>query len=178
MIKLKDILNEDLFTSSLKMKPYEKLIVSAVIEFMRKTFGFNSKIIVKKKEKHGLLGDITLNDNSLNKDKFYLHFNSNATFPTIIKSLLHELTHVKQVAKGELKPSSDYKSLLWKNNPIISVKDYNKMGKTDFQGYKKMPWETEAYENMKKLYNPFLKSKYWTSLKGKDANLDYIIDNI
>ena len=66
MIKLKDLLGEGLFTSNLKMKSHEKLLVSGVIEFMRKKFGFKSKIIVKKKENSALLGDISLNDNSLN----------------------------------------------------------------------------------------------------------------
>lgn len=48
MIKLIDLLSENLFQTSLKMKPYEKLIVGA---------------------QTGLLGDITLNDNSLKKGK-------------------------------------------------------------------------------------------------------------
>jgi hypothetical protein len=31
---------------------------------------------------------------------------------------------------------------------------------------------------MMNLYSTFINSKYWKNLKGKDVNLDYIIDNI
>lgn len=178
MIKLKDLLGEGLFTSNLKMKSHEKLLVSGVIEFMRKKFGFKSKIIVKKKENSALLGDISLNDNSLNKDKFYLHFNPNMSYKMIIQSLIHELTHVKQVSKKELKPTNDYKHLLWKGKEIISVKDYKTMGKKDVSGYKKLPWEKEAYVNSKNLYKPFINSTEWKSLKGKDDTLDFIVKEI
>lgn len=175
MIKLQTLLNEDIFGSSLKLKTYEKLIVGAVINFMKKKFGFNSKIIVKKKDKIDLLGDISLNDNSLNKDKFYLHFNPNQSYAMMIQSLIHELTHVKQVAKGELKPTSDYKNIMWKGKVIISVKDYKKQ---DFAKYKNIIWEKEAYSNMEKLYKVFLNSDEWKSLQGKDSQLDYIIKEI
>ena len=95
----------------------------------------------------------------------------------MIKSLIHELTHIKQISNKELKPSDDYKNVIWKKNFILSVKDYNKASK-NFNDYKKLPWEKEAYDNMDKLYNPFIKSKYWTDLKGKNTTLDYIIDDI
>ena len=170
-------LYEDLFQTSLKMKYHEKLIVNAVILFMKSKLGFEAKITVKKKDSKTLIGDVILNDNSLNKNKFTLHFTPNQSYPEIIKSLIHELTHSKQISKKELKPSDDYKSLIWKNDYTLSVKDYKKTGK-NFGDYKKLPWEKEAYANMDKLYSPFLKSKYWTELKGKDTNLDFIIDNI
>ena len=49
MIKFKDIITEDLFGTSLKMKPHENMMVKSVIAFMTDTFNFNPKIIVKKK---------------------------------------------------------------------------------------------------------------------------------
>ena len=65
MIRLKSIINEDLFGSSLKMKPHEALMVKSVVSFMMDKYGFNAKIIVKKKEKAGMIGDISLNSNSV-----------------------------------------------------------------------------------------------------------------
>jgi hypothetical protein len=50
--------------------------------------------------------------------------------------------------------------------------------KSDIASYVKLPWEMEADTNMKNLYSTFINSKYWKDLKGKDATLDYIIDNI
>lgn len=169
---------EGLFTSDNALKPYEKLLIGSIIEFMRGKYGINSKIIVKKKESRGTYGDIVLNDNTLNKDKFYLHFNPNASYSFIIHSIIHELIHVKQISKGELRPSPDYKELLWKGKSVISVSDYKKFQRKNFNEYKKLPWEAEAYGGMKPLYREFLKSKQFQSLKGKDENLDNIISNL
>ena len=179
MIKLKDIVNEDLFGSTNKMKKHEALLISAIVEFMKKKYNLTSKIIIKKKEKKGMFGDVVLNDNSINKNKFYLHYNPNAYHPIMIQSLIHELIHVKQISKKELQPSSDYKSLMWKKKEYITVRDYNKLMKKGFSPeYKKLPWENEAYSKMKSLYKPFLNSPEYKNLKGKDKTLDYIIDNI
>ena len=59
MIKLKSILNEDLFGTSLKLKSYEALIVKSVVSFMMDKYNFKAKIIVKKKDKAGMIGDIS-----------------------------------------------------------------------------------------------------------------------
>jgi hypothetical protein len=170
------ILNENILVKDNKIKTYEKIIIDSVIEFMKIKLKFDAKIIVKKKQSTNLLGDIQLNYNSINNNKFTLHFNSNQGFNQVIKSLIHELTHIKQVSNGELKPSDDYKSVIWKENFIISVKEYYKLGK-NIEEYKKIPWETEAYDNMGVLYDDYINSKYWKDLKGIDYNLDFIIDN-
>jgi hypothetical protein len=178
MIKLTHILNEDLFGTSLKLKPYEKLIVNSMILFMMDMYKFKAKIIVKKKEKAGWIGDISLSDNSVNNNKFYLNYNPNQSYTMILQSLIHELIHVKQVAKKELLPNKDYTAILWNGDEYIKVSEYNKLMKTNIAGYVKLPWEVEAITAMKQLYPKFVSSKYWLGLKGKDATLDYIIDNI
>lgn len=178
MIGLKKLLIEDIFGTSLKLKPYEKLIVSSVISFMMDKYKFNAKIIVKKKDNNRLIGDISLSDTSVNGNKFYLHFNPNQSYPFIIKALIHELIHVKQVSKNELLPNKDYTAILWKGDEYIKAKDYNKLMKSNVAEYNKLPWEVEANNAMKDLYTPFINSKYWKELKGKDTNLDYIIDSM
>ena len=109
---MKRIIDEDLFSGNLKMKPYEKLIANAVIDFMKSKLGFTAKIIVKKKERNDRIGDVVFNDNSLNNNKFYLHFNPNQSIALIIKALIHELTHVKQISRKELNWSDDYKTIV------------------------------------------------------------------
>ena len=169
-------LNEDLFGTSLKLKPYETLMVKSVVAFMMDKFNFKAKIIVKKKEKAGMIGDISLNSNSVDGNKFYLHFNPNQSYKRIIQSMIHELTHVKQVSKNELLPNKDYTAILWKGKEYIGAKEYGRLMKTDVASYVKLPWEVEANSNMTSLYPQFIKSKYWLELKGKDDTLDYIIN--
>jgi hypothetical protein len=114
----------------------------------------------------------------------------------IIKNLLHEnlkkdkivedlfssdskLTHVKQVSNGELGVSEDWKSIVWGDNYEVSVSDYKKIMK-NFNEYKELPWEKEAYNNMwdETLRDELYASSYWNDLKGKDETLDFIIDNM
>ena len=172
-------LNEDIFRSDNTIKNYEKLIIDAVVNFIKHEWDFDAKIIVKKKQNSSLIGDISLNQNSVYNNKFTLHFNPNKTYLGIIKALIHELTHIRQVSKGELRPRSDWKGILWKDDYEISVLEYKKIMR-DFNKYKELPWEQEAYGNMldtsliEKLFN----SSYWKQLKGKDATLDFIVDNI
>lgn len=178
MISLVELLSEDMFHESNALKPYEKLIVGAVVAFMKDTYNFDAKIMVKKVNKVGLLGDVVLNDNSINKNKFTVQVASNQSIKFLLNSLIHELTHVKQISKGELRPSDDYKSLRWKGKHFITVKDYKSIGRVGIEKYKQLPWEAEAYGAAEKLDDSFLKSKYWTNLKGKDPIMDQIMDNI
>jgi hypothetical protein len=178
MIKLKNILSEDLFGTSLKMKPHETLMTKAVVEFMMDKYKFKAKIIIKKKDKTGMIGDISLSPNSVDGNKFYLHFNPNQSYKRMVQSMIHELTHVKQVSKGELLPNKDYTAILWKGKEYITAKDYGKLMKSNISEYVKLPWEVEANNNMIGLYSTFINSKYWKGLKGKDSTLDFIIDNI
>lgn len=172
-----DKISEDLFGTSLKLKLHEALIVKSVVSFMMDKFSFNAKIIVKKKPSVSMIGDISLSSTSVDGNKFYLHFNPNQSYERIIQTMIHELTHVKQVSKKELLPNKDYTAIMWKGKEYINVKDYNKLMKSNPSGYMKLPWEVEAITNMKSLYPQFKNSKYWKELKGKDATLDYVIAN-
>lgn len=176
---LNECLNEDIFKVDNSIKKYEKLIINAIILFLKEEWNFEADITVKKKRSNKFIGDIALNDNSIKKNKFNLTFDPNQTYLGIIKSLIHELTHVKQVSNGELKPREDYKAILWKDNYEISAKDYNKLT-NDYAKYNNLPWEKEAYKNMEdiSLRNKLFNSPYWLDLKGKDANVDFIIDNL
>lgn len=181
MIKLKTILSEDLFGTSLKLKPHETLMVKSVIAFMMDKLNFKAKIIVKKKESGMMIGDISLNDASVDGNRFYLHFNPNQSYERILQTMIHELTHVKQVSKNELLPNIYYDAILWKGKEFINVGDYNKLlkgaGRGDVVEYMKLPWEVEANKNMKTLYPQLKKSKYWLGLKGKNATLDFVFFN-
>lgn len=170
-------INENILVKDNKIKTYEKLLINSIISFMKTKLDFDANITVRKKYSTNLLGDIQINNNSVNNNTFTLYFNPNQGYNQVIKSLIHELTHIKQVSKGELKPSDDYKTIIWKDEFTISVKEYYKLGK-NVEEYKNVPWEAEAYSNMNIFYDEYLKSNLWKELKGIDHNLDFIIDNI
>lgn len=170
--------NKYVFKSSNSIKEYDKLIINAVILFFEQEWNFNADITVKTKQSNKYIGDISLNADSINNNKFTLNYNPNQSYTMIISSLIHELTHIKQVNKGELKASKDWKKIIWKNNYELSVKDYKSV--INYGKHKELPWENEAYKNQNdiSLREKFFKSPYWLGLKGKDATLDFIIDNM
>ena len=178
MRNLQYFIKEELFYQNKKMSKNDKLISDSVIEYMKRKLDFNPKhISVRKKFSDATIGDVVLSDNTLKKDKFTVHFNPDSSYIMILKALIHELTHVKQIHKKELRPDKDWQNLLWKDNYELSIRDYKKAGR-DFKVYSNLPWEKEAYGNANKMLDDFLKSKEWNSLKGKDETLDFIIDNI
>lgn len=178
-LKSKQKITEDIFSVDNSIKKHEKYIIEAVINFLKDEWDFNAKITVKKKQSNTLFGDVVLNTNSVVNNKFTLHFNPNQSYLEMIRSLIHELTHVKQISSGQLKPGANWKSLIWKNDYEISVSDYKKCMK-DFNKYKKLPWEAEAYDNMANttLRQKLFTSRHWTDLYGIDDTLDFIIDNL
>lgn len=179
MIKTyKQFVNE-LFETDLRVKPHEKLLIDAVINFFKNQWNFKAKVIVKKKDNDNQIGDISLSDAAVNRHKFTLHFNPNQSTLYLIKTLIHELTHINQVVKGELRPNDTWDKILWKDDFSITLKEFRKTTK-NFKEYSNLPWEVEAYKNQKdkSLLNKLLRSSYWKELKGKDATLDFIIDNL
>lgn len=146
MIKLTELLET--------ATPLDTLIIKSVVEFMKDYYSMNPNIIIKRKDNDKYLGDISLNNTSINKNKFIVHYNPNGPNEKRIRALLHELTHVKQVYKKELQPAPDWKSIYWKGKEYITVKAYNKISAAE---YIKLPWEVEADNNMKVLYPKFLK---------------------
>ena len=172
MIRLSTLIKE------VALKPYKKMIIGSVVAFMKDKYKLNANITLKRKSNPALIGDVPMNHNSVNKNKFTVHWNPNYSTEYLIKILIHELTHVKQISKKELQPAPDYKSIYWKGKEFITVRDYNKLIKKDRNSNRKLPWEIEADTNMKKLYSEFLNSSYWKGMYGKDVTLDYLIDNL
>lgn len=175
-MKLTDIINENLFSSSNKLKNWEKLLVKSIVDYAKTTFNFNAKIIVKKKSKNNLLGDISLSNASVNNNTFTLHYNPNQSLDMQIQTLIHELTHVKQVVRGELLPTDDWKGIKWKGKLFITVAELKKI--KSISDYKALPWEAEAYANMKVYDKKYKSSTFFKQLVGKDKTLDYIIQNL
>lgn len=170
-------INESLFKVDNTIKPYEKAINNAILNFCKEEFGFDAKITFRKTSGNKFIGDVVLNDNSLNHNKFTVHYNSKYGYSARFKIMFHELTHVKQISNGELRPSDDWKSLLWKDDFEISVIEYKKVMKKGPEQYNLLPWEVEAIRNQKdkSLLDKFLQSSYLKDLKGSDVTIDAIL---
>jgi hypothetical protein len=74
---------------------------------------------------------------------FTIEVNKNMGISMIVRTVLHELVHVKQFARGEL--DSKYKGMRWKTAHV-----------TDDVDYMDLPWEKEAYKMEEKLA-----AKFW-----------------
>lgn len=84
------------------------------------------------------------NDSNINPRSFTIELDKNLTGSELIKTIAHEMVHVKQYVKGELKER--YKPRyhhLWYNKKV-TVNDNN---------YNDVPWEVEARNFEIKLFN-------------------------
>jgi len=155
-----------------KLKPYEKILYNTYVDFLNDYFNVNLNIDISFRKPSNKLyfGYIDLVGVSNGKYKIIVEMTH---MSALISKIGHEFTHLVQGYKGTLGYSKDQKYVTWKGADYISVKDLGKI--TNLDEYKKLPWETEAYHIQDIILDKFVKSKYYKSLKGKDANLDMIL---
>lgn len=173
MIKFKDFINEK---SKLlgSLKKHEKILYNSYIEFLKDYYKVNIDIEISFRKPNpsrwfwGWIDLIGLRDG---KYKIVVQ-----KVPSgLLTRIAHEFTHIKQYIKGELRFTDDHKTFLWKGKESLTIKEYNAI--KNFEEYKKVPWEADAYKMQDKLVPLYLKSKFFEDIKGKDVNLDYLIDN-
>ena len=88
-------------------------------------------------------------DDSFRPREFVIHVDNVQSFLEQLRTLSHELVHVKQYATGEL---YDYQRGYWSK-----VRWRNKVVNSDKLKYREHPWEIEAYKNQTPLLRKFLK---------------------
>jgi hypothetical protein len=156
-----------------KLKPYEKLLYNTYIEFLKDYYNVNHDISIsfRKPNSKAYFGYIDLIALKAGKYKIAVE---NIPYG-ILGKIGHEFTHIAQYHRGDFDYTKDEKSLLWKGKEFITVKEYSKI--TDLSIHKKLPWEKEAYEMQEKLPNLFQKSKFLEDIIGKNATLDFGIEN-
>ena len=81
--------------------------------------------------------------------KFTISLNPNLSKKACLTALAHEMVHLKQYAKGELKDYARVKSIKWKGQ----VYDEDRIDYWDH------PWEIEAYGRERGLYVRFIEYK-------------------
>ena len=103
---------------------------------------------------------------------------ANAGYKFLLQYLSHELTHIKQIKNKELLIDNGY--FIWKGKKDISIKEYNAIiKKYDFNKYKNLKWEKEAYYNQDTITSKFKNSNEFKDLvkKTTEPNLKFILEN-
>ncbi len=97
------------------------------------------------KEYHGFC---SWDDDSIRPRSFTIELNNKQSKKDLIDTIMHEMVHVKQYAKGELKErhKGGYKQL-WMDEDHTDTP------------YSRQPWEKEAYRMQTKLARKFNKNK-------------------
>ena len=79
---------------------------------------------------------------------FEIEIQKGLSFDEIVKTVCHEMVHVKQYARNEMTDSTWKGKLRWRNRFIKKNTSYSKL-----------PWEREAYRKQKTLSKSYYKSK-------------------
>ena len=83
-----------------------------------------------------------------NNRTFEIERQKGLSFDEIVKTVCHEMVHVKQYARNEMTDSTWKGKLRWRNRFIKKNTSYSKL-----------PWEREAYRKQKTLSKSYYKSK-------------------
>jgi hypothetical protein len=122
-----------------KLNPLQRQLVKDAVSFVCKKFmpRMNLEIMIKGIEdlldKDGTYGDCIWQDDNYRPREFLIRIDNTLPIRTFLETLMHELTHVKQYAKGELGWLSREDITTWQGQRVsrkISYYDY--------------PWEIEA----------------------------------
>ena len=106
--------------------------------------------------KEAFYGDCIWEDSIYRPREFTVQLDSKQNKPYLIQTLMHELVHIKQWARGELKDmynSCDHS--MWKG----TLYDINATKYTD------LPWEIEASAEEGVLYEKWLKQSDYKNMK-------------
>ena len=111
------------------------------------------QLIPRLSEKEGLAGDCVWEDESCNRPReFTIRVDSTQDYQDMLETVAHEMVHVKQYARGELKDlSRSNKYCKWKGKEV----NYNKVHYFD------QPWEIEAHGREKGLFIRWFFNSKW-----------------
>lgn len=112
-------------------------------------------IKIKFNEKIGVYGYASVEDINLTKKpkEFLIEVHSKIGAPDILKTIAHEMVHIKQYACGEL----DETLMSWKGKRVDS----------DSLDYYDHPWEIEAHGLEVSLFSKFaIKERLWNVFEG------------
>ena len=111
-------------------------------------------------EKESLSGDAIWEDESCNRPReFTIRVDSTQTLQDMLCTIAHEMVHVNQYARGELKDfSRTIKMCKWKGK-TVDLESLN---------YYDHPWEIEAHGREKGLFIRWFEQSQWKKCKWAD----------
>lgn len=125
----------------------EKAILFFESQHLRRYRRLNIEVDIHKftGDEKDFLGTCSCEDTSSKPRDFTIELNSASCISDFIKTIFHEMVHLKQYASGHLK---DYvrggSKTFWKKQDFTETE------------YEKAPWEVEAYELQEVLYQKFM----------------------
>lgn len=148
------------------------------VSYCRNIIGLNSDVITInfKQVKKNEIGFV--NFSKIVNGKNEIIIDKNANYKILLQYISHELTHIKQINNKELLIKDGY--FIWKQNKNLSIKEYNMISKKyDFETYKNLDWEKEAYINQSKIVGDYVKSNSFKNLinRTEEPNLKFILQN-
>tara|TARA_R110002153_G_scaffold38030_1_gene110812 strand:+ start:4036 stop:4509 length:474 start_codon:yes stop_codon:yes gene_type:complete len=123
---------------------------------MQKTLNVDIILKCNLLSKESFYGDCIWEDSVYRPREFTMHLDSKQSKPYLIQTLMHELIHIKQFARAELKDVYNSHTLsMWKGTLYdITVTKYEDL-----------PWEIEARAEEGVLYEKWLKQSDYKNMK-------------
>jgi hypothetical protein len=111
------------------------------------------KLIPNLTKKEGLSGDAIWEDDTCNRPReFTIRIDSTQSLQDMLCTVAHEMVHVKQYARGELKDfSRTIRLCKWKGTTL----EWEKVN------YYDLPWEIEAHGREKGLFIRWFEQSQW-----------------
>ena len=125
------------FRGKKKIKLLEDAICYYAVMLMGNRLAINTEIEVSSKKLDGVLGYCTYEDDNVRPRSFQIDISNKITNKEeLFKTIAHEMVHVKQYARGEMKDryKPAYKQI-WLGEEVDTNKTH----------YYDLPWEIEAH---------------------------------
>lgn len=125
--------------------PADAQLIAAFVRWAMGSTTANVTLKARKRMKRGYGGHAVQRASS-----YLIHFLANDLRASLVL-LAHEVTHVLQYERGDLKHTKTH--IVWKGKPFITIGDYNTISQPD---HAKLPWEKEAADAEGRLPTAFI----------------------
>lgn len=147
------------YTRTRNLDPIQRKLARDAVAFVCNKFVPRMSLDITIKgfdDLHGLYGDCCWTDDNYRPREFLIRIDKTSSLPIFLDTLMHELVHVKQYAKGELGWNSRSDTTKWQGQAVPRRMKY-----TDY------PWEIEARGREYGLTEDFLEhyGKWWKYVK-------------
>lgn len=167
--QIKDIWDKAHSMSVSSSVPFTTVFYNSMVGFLKELFDIDVEVKYGNTKKD-LFGFMPL---SLDSGVSSVTIDTSGSLKYVLKSIIHELTHIKQVQYGQL--ATDGISILWEGVPVISVNQYNSLKRSDWAVYSELPFEKEAFANSEELFNLYVSSPYFKDLaNSEDTSVSYV----